>query len=139
LLLLKTNYDFIQYASLEFEIEKQKKQYYKALMAGQKNRYSKKEKIDKWMLFFLNAIKKTILKLESNYEKIKDKKSYLNLRQSDALDYIRNNEPIKISDLTNALKEYTPYILKKDVKYMVDEGLIKKIGKGKATIYIANK
>jgi len=42
------------------------------------------------------------------------------------LKYIGSNEPIKISDLTNALIEYTPYILKKDVKYLVDEGLIKK-------------
>ncbi len=139
LLLLKSNYDFVQYASVEYEIEKQKKDYYKALMAGQKNRYSKKEKIDKWILFFLNSLKNTIIKLEINYEQIKDKKSYLNIRQSNALKYIVSNEPIKISDLTNALKEYTPYILKKDVRYLVDEGLIKKIGKGKATTYISNQ
>jgi len=139
LLLLRSNYDFIQYASVEYEIEELKKEYYKALMAGQKNRYLKKEKIDKWMLFFLTTLKKTILKLELNYEQIKDKKSYLNKRQSGALEYITENEPIKISDLTDALEEHTPYILKKDVKYLVDEGLIKKIGKGKATTYIANQ
>ncbi len=139
LLLLQSNYDFVQYASVEYEIEKQKKEYYKALMAGQKNRYSKKEKIDKWMLFFLNTLKKTIVKLESNYEQIKDKKSYLNTRQSDVLNFIKKNEPIKISDLTNALDAYTPYILKKDMKYLVDEGLIKRIGKGKATTYIFNQ
>lgn len=137
LLLLKSNYDFVQYASMEYEIEKQKKEYYKALMAGQKNRYSEKEKIDKWILFFLNTLKSTINKLEFNYEQIKDKKSYLNQRQSDILNFLIKNEPIKISDLTNALKDYTPYILKKDVKYLVDEGVIRKIGKGKATTYIA--
>ncbi len=137
LLLLKSNYDFVQYASMEYEIEKQKKEYYKALMAGQKNRYSEKEKIDKWILFFLNTLKSTINKLEFNYEQIKDKKSYLNQRQSDILNCLIKNEPIKISDLTNALKDYTPYILKKDVKYLVDEGVIRKIGKGKATTYIA--
>ena len=126
LLLLKSNYDFVQYASVEYEIEKQKKDYYKALMAGKKNRYSKKEKIDKQIIFFLNSLKNTIIKLETNYEQIKDKKSYLNERQLNALKYIGSNEPIKISDLTNALIEYTPYILKKDVKYLVDEGIIKK-------------
>ena len=139
LLLLKSNYDFVQYASMEYEIEKQKKDYYKALMVGQKNRYSKKEKIDKWVIFFLNTLKITINKLESTYEQIKDKKSYLNHRQSNVMNYIITKDPIKISDLINALKEYTPYILKKDVKYLVDEGLIKKIGKGKATTYISNQ
>ncbi|GAB5552329.1 MAG: Fic family protein [Saprospiraceae bacterium] len=139
LLLLKSDYDFIQYASMEYEIEKEKKEYYKALMAGQKNRYSKTEKIDKWILFFLNTLKNTINKLESIYAQIKDKKSYLNQRQSEVLNYLINREPIKISDLTNALKEYTPYILKKDVKYLVDEGLIRKIGKGRATTYISNQ
>ena len=139
LLLLKSNYDFVQYASVEYEIEKQKKEYYKALMAGQKNRYTKKEKIEKWVLFFLNTVKKTIEKLEQNYEIIKDKKSYLNHRQSEALNFIKENEPIKIGDLVSTLSEFTPYILKKDIRYLVDEGLIKKIGKGRATTYIVNE
>jgi len=139
LLLLKTDYDFIQYTSVEYEIEKQKKEYYKVLMAGQKNRYNKKEKIDKWILFFLNTLKRTINKLELNYQEIKDKKSYLNLRQTKALNFVKEHEPIKIGDLTGSLKKYTPYILKKDVKYLVDEGMIKKIGKGKATTYILNE
>lgn len=139
LLLLKSNYDFVQYASVEYEIEKQKKDYYKALMAGQKNRYTKKEKIDKWVLFFLTTLKKAIQKLEQNFQEIKDKKSYLNQRQRKALGFIKENEPIKISDLTNSLIKFTPYILKKDIKYLVDEGLIKKVGKGRATTYIINE
>jgi Fic family protein len=139
LLLLKSDYDFVQYASVEYEIEKQKKDYFKALMDGQKNRYTKKEKINKWILFFLNTVKKTIDKLEQNYQDIKDKKSYLNQRQKKVSHYIQENEPIKIGDLVNTLKEFTPYILKKDIKYLVDEGLIKKIGKGKATTYILNE
>jgi len=136
LLLLKSDYDFVQYASVEYEIEKHKKEYYKALMEGQKNRYSKKEIIDKWVLFFLNTVKKSIEKLEQNYQEIKDKKSYLNQRQKKAIDFIKKNEPIKIGDLVSTLVEFTPYILKKDIKYLMDEGLIKKIGKGRATTYI---
>lgn len=139
LLLLRSNYDFVQYASVEFEIEKQKKGYYRALMAGQKDRYSKKEKIDHWILFFLRTLKKTILTLEHLYQGIQDKKSYLNQRQSEALNYILQNEPIKMIDLTNALHEYTKYILKKDIKYLLDEGLIRKVGRGKATIYIMSQ
>jgi len=139
LLLLKSNYDFVKYASVEYEIEKQKKEYYKALMAGQKNRYTKKEKIDKWILFFLTTLKMTIQKLEENYQDIKDKKSYLNQRQTKVVQFVNENEPIKIGDLTNSLNEFTPYILKKDIKYLVDEGLLKQVGKGRATTYIVNE
>lgn len=139
LLLLKNNYDFVEYASVEFEIEKRKKEYYKALMAGQKNRSSKKEKINEWILFFLETIKQTIIKLEIEYDSIKEKKSYINERQAEVIKFIEKNEPIKISDLTKNLENHTSYILKKDIKYLVDEGLIKKLGKGKGTIYIKNE
>lgn len=139
LLLIKSEYDFVQYASVEYEIEKRKKDYYKALMAGQKNRNTKKEKINDWILFFLETLKQTIIKLEFEYELIKEKKSYLNDRQKEVLEFIENSEPVKISDLTNSLQKFTSYILKKDVKYLVDEGQIKKIGIGKGTIYIRNE
>ncbi|KQC10057.1 MAG: hypothetical protein APR54_12335, partial [Candidatus Cloacimonas sp. SDB] len=43
LLLLKYDYDFIQYISFEHIIEERKKDYYKALKEGQKNRNTKKE------------------------------------------------------------------------------------------------
>jgi len=136
LLLLKSEYDFVQYVSVEYKIEKRKKEYYKALMAGQKNRYTKKERINDWVIFFLETIQLSILKLEDNFDSIKSKKSYLNNRQTEVLDFIRSNEPSKISDITASLNNFTPYILKKDVKYLVDEGLIKMVGKGKGTIYV---
>ena len=44
------------YASMEMEIEKRKKAYYKALMNGQKDRGTDKEKIDAWLLFFLDTL-----------------------------------------------------------------------------------
>ena len=90
------------------------------------------------MLFLLNTLQAAIKTLEENYSNIKDKKSYLNERQTEVVNFITNNEPIKISDLTYSLNQYTQYILKKDVKYLVDEGVIKKVGKGKGTIYYVN-
>ena len=136
LLLLRSDYDFIQYVSLEYEIEKRKKEYYKALMAGQKNRYSKKEKIADWVIFFLETIQLSIAKLEANIDSIANKNSYLNQRQRQVLEFISSNEPVKISDITASLTDFTLYILKKDVKYLVDEGMVRMLGKGKATIYV---
>lgn len=139
LLLLRQGYDFMKYASMEIEIEKRKKEYYKALMSGQKDRGTKEEIINEWILFFLGMLEASINKLEDRYAKIKNKKSYLNDRQKEVLQFIQNNEPVKISDITSALKVYTPYTLRKDMKYLTEEGVIKKLGKARATIYVINE
>ncbi len=139
LLLLRNNYDFMQYASMEIEIEKRKKEYYKVLMNGQKNRGTKKEIINEWIIFFLEVLEQAIYKLENRYSEIKNLKTYLNKRQKEVIRFIEENEPVKINDIDQALKEYTSYTLKKDVKFLVDEGILKKMGKARATIYILNK
>ena len=139
LLLLREGYDFMKYASMEIEIEKRKKDYYKALMSGQKNRGTKEEIINEWIIFFLETLEATINKLEDRYSKIKDRKSYLNDRQKVLLQFIQKNEPVKISDVTSTLKDYTSYTLKKDMKYLTEEGVIKKLGKARATIYVINE
>ncbi len=138
LLLLKADYDFMKYASMEIEIEKRKKQYYNALMNGQQNRRTEREIISEWVLFFLTTLEAAIQKLEIRYAEIKDKKSYLNDRQTKVLVFIEQNEPVKISDVISSLTEFTPYTLKKDMKYLTEEGLLKKLGKARATIYVIN-
>ncbi len=136
LLLLKRGYDFMEYASMEFEIEKRKKEYYKALMSGQQKRGSDEEVIDEWVLFFLDTLEETIKKLEARYESIKDKKGYLNSRQKQVLQFVSENAPVKISDVLPAMDGYTPYTIKKDMKHLLTEGYIKKMGKSRGTIYI---
>ena len=139
LLLLKSDYDFMQYASMEIEIENRKKDYYDALMTGQRNRGTDNEKINKWILFFLGMLESTIKKFENRYAQIKDKKSYLNERQRQLVQFITDNEPVKINDIVTSLTEFTSYTLKKDVKYLMDEAIVKKIGKASATIYLINE
>ena len=139
LLLLKSQYDFMKYASMEIEIEQRKKDYYKALMNCQKNRATANEKIGEWIVFFLGSLGAAIQKLEDRYAQIKDKKSYLNDRHKLLLEFIAANEPVKISDITAALNDYTPYTLKKDMKYLHDQGLVKKLGKARATIYMLHE
>lgn len=139
LLLLKCKYDFMKYASMEIEIEKRKKDYYKALMNCQKHRGTEKEIIGEWLIFFFDMLEATVLKLEERYSEIKDKKSYLNNRQTEIVEFISNNEPVKISDITAKLNKYTPYTLKKDMKYLTDEGVVKRLGQARATIYIINE
>lgn len=81
-------------------------------MDGQKNRNRKSEIIKEWVLFFLSTLQSTIKKLEDNYLVIKDKRSYLNDRQQDVLDFIITPEPVKILDAINNLKDHSSYIMK---------------------------
>jgi len=136
LLLLQNEYDFMRYASMEMEIEKRKKEYCNALMDGQKDRGTEAERIDKWMLFFLDTLVLAIQKLENRYAQIKGKKSYLNDRQKEVLQFVKESEPVKIKDVKERFSNYTQYTLKKDMKYLVDEGMIRKVGKGRGTFYI---
>ncbi|MBK7173333.1 MAG: Fic family protein [Bacteroidales bacterium] len=81
LLLLKNDYQFIQYVSFENLIEQKKKSYYEALMDGQKDRYSDSERINSWVLYFLDSLQTLIQRLEQKYDVFKSKGGYLNERQ----------------------------------------------------------
>ncbi|MBN2424786.1 MAG: Fic family protein [Calditrichaceae bacterium] len=136
LLLLKNNYLFIQYVSFENLIEQNKKTYYEALMDGQKNRNSEKEKVDKWMLFFLQSIETLIHRLEQKYDVFKTSGGYLNERQKKIKEFIATNQPIKLSDLVNSMPDVSINTLKKDLQYLKTEQIIVSAGKNKGTFYV---
>jgi len=136
LLLLKNNYLFIKYVSFENLIEQKKKTYYEALMDGQKDRYSEKERADKWMLFFLQSLEALIQRLEQKYDVFKNKGGYLNERQKKIREFIKSNQPIKLSDLVNNMPTISINTLKKDLHYMKLEQIIESVGKNKGTVYM---
>ena len=136
LLLIKNEYEFIQYISLEHIIEQNKKAYYQSLMEGQKDRYNGQERIDQWILFFLNSLSDLIQKLESKVKSFRALGGYLNDRQKVVLEYIRQNQPVKIGDLVANLKEYKLPSIKKDLQYLVKEMEIEQLGQNKGTVYI---
>ncbi len=139
LLLLQQEYLFVQYVSFEKVIENSKKEYYKALMEGQKNRYTVKEKIDNWVLYFLDSLSILIQRLEKKYEIYKDTKIYLNDRQKNIKELIIKHQPVKISDLMEHLTDFSRNTIKKDLTYMRNENLIETIGKNKGTLYLMKK
>ncbi len=136
LLLLKNNYLFIQYVSFENLIEQKKMTYYEALMDGQKDRYLENERVNKWMLFFLQSLETLIHRLEQKYDVFKTKGGYLNERQKRIKEFISGNQPIKLSDLVNSMPDVSVNTLKKDLQYMKTEQIIESIGKNKGTVYI---
>ena len=136
LLLLKKEYVFVKYISFESLIEQKKRSYYQALMAGQKNRYLPSETIDKWVLFFLNCLKTLIGRFETEFNAFKTKGGYLSDRQKRILEFIKKEQPIKLSDLSKAFAKVSIHTLKKDLQYLKREQFIESIGKNKGTFYL---
>lgn len=139
LCLLQNDYTFIQYISFENHIEQHKKEYYEVLMSGQKNRRTNEERINHWLIFFLESMKTLIEKLEQKYDVFKSKGGYLNDRQKLLKYFISKNEPLKVSDLAKQFSEIGLSTLKKDLQYLRDEQVITMIGKGKGAIYILSE
>jgi len=138
LLLIKLDYDFVKYISFEHIIENRKEEYYAALMECQKNRYTNKEKIDKWVTFFLNSLKILTVKLNLKITNKNSTPVYLNDRQKSIKTFISKNYPCKISDVSKNLSEISINTIKKDLQYLVKNKIIKKIGERKSTIYTPN-
>lgn len=136
LCLLQNEYSFVQYVSFENHIEHHKKAYYEALMNGQKNRGTEDERIELWLIFFLESLKTLTEKLELRYDVFKSKGGYLNDRQKLLKEYIAVNQPIKVGDLAKQFPEFSLSSLKKDLQYLRQEQVLTMIGKGKGSVYI---
>lgn len=136
LLLLKNDYQFIQYVSFENLIEQKKKTYYEALMDGQKDRNTESERINSWIIFFLTSLEALIQRLEQKYDIFKSKGGYLNERQKRIKDFIEKEQPIKLADLAKAIPEISIHTLKKDLQYLKTEQIVDSIGKNRGTIYL---
>lgn len=136
-LLLNKDYQFISYVSFENLIEQKKRLYYEALMDGQKDRYKDNEKINSWILFFLQSLEALIQRLEKKYDVFKSRGGYLNERQKRIKSFIDDNQPIKLSDIFKGLSDISINTIKKDLLYLKTENMINSIGQKRGTIYIS--
>jgi Fic family protein len=135
LLLMQQGYEFTQYVSFEHIIEERKDDYYRVLMDGQKNRYEDTEKIDKWILFFLDCLVTLIKRLEVKYELYSKLKKELNQRQQEVLGFVKKQKKVQIGEVDQAFENYSRNTLKKDLMYLVNEGLLLRTGDRKGTRY----
>lgn len=139
LLLIKNDYHFVQYISFERIIEEQKSDYYRVLMRGQQNRYSEKEIINDWIVYFLNCLKIIIENLEFQYENYLKRGLRMNHRRSEVIRFIEKNGPVGISELAESLSQYKRESLKKDLQFLTAQRMILKTGQGRSTAYLAIK
>jgi len=131
LLLMKTNYVWIQYVSFEHEIENRKKKYYNCLRNCQAQRPN--ENISDWVNFFLSSLinlqEKLIKKLE-----LKNTSTKLAPREKSIYMYIMSNPGCKSGEISNQLNIPNP-TTKRMLTQMVNEQIIEKFGKGAGTNY----
>ncbi len=135
LLLMKLDYGFIQYVSFEHVVESQKDAYYRALMDGQKNPYKAEERIEQWVLFFLESLVELTQRLEAKYETYSKLKVILNERQQQIAAYVKSKKTVQIKDVENHLLQYSRNTLKKDMAYLTAEGILLKTGAGRGVKY----
>jgi Fic family protein len=132
---MQLDYQFIQYVSFEHVIENRKEDYYKALMEGQKNRQKKEEQIDQWVTFFLDCLISLTERLQIKYDTYSKIKIVLNSRQQQVVAYIQKNKTVQIGQLETELNNYSRNTLKKDVMWLVKEGILFKTGAGRGVQY----
>ena len=110
--------------------------YYQALMEGQKNRYQAEERIDKWMLFFLDCVLEMIDRLKKKLAIYKETGSYLSERQRLVLAFIGKHQPVKIGDISAHFLAISVPTIRKEVQYLVQQYEIEQIGRNKGTFYV---
>ena len=142
LLLVQAGYDFIQYTSLEHEVELYKADYYMALMTAQRRRGTERERIGSWITFLLKAIARCIEKLKTDKTWLVEEPAvlYLNRRQQRVMDYVREHETLSVGQLDKFfMTETSRNTVKYDLKRLTDAGFLKRLGKGRGTVYALNR
>jgi Fic family protein len=133
LLLLKSGYHWIQYVSLEHEIERRKKDYYRVLRNCQAQRPN--EDITEWVNFFLESLVSVQQKLEEKMSRY-GIESDLSPKEKSILTYINDHPGCKSGEIAESLGIPNPTI-KRILSEMVYKGLIARFGKGAGTNYSA--
>jgi Fic family protein len=134
LLLLQNGYLYVPYSSLESIVEQNKDGYYLALRKAQSTLDQGDEKLDAWLTFFLNCMKKQkdnlVLKIEREQLMAK-----LPALSSEILEVVRQHGQVAISDI-QAITQANRNTIKVRLRELVNDGYLIKQGKGKGTLYL---
>ena len=131
LLLRKHHYHWIQYVSLEHEIEHQKNEYYRVLRSCQANRPN--EDITEWVLFFLSCLKNVHASLMNKLE-MHGTVQQLSKREKLILVLVETYPGIQSGAITEKL-DINVSSVKRALADLLEKRLIEKDGVGRGTSY----
>lgn len=136
LLLYRAGYVVGKYVSLESKIEKTKASYYRALEKSDIDWNSGENDITEFIKYTLGTVLASYRDFEERVATVEGKNS--------ALDLVRNAVNAQVGKFTKGdILEYVPSIGKTSVEnslnVLIQEGIIQREGKGKATFYFRKK
>ncbi|PID48600.1 MAG: AsnC family transcriptional regulator [Proteobacteria bacterium] len=134
LLLLKANYSYVPYTSLESIIEQNKEGYYLGLRRTQKTLSDEKPNWSPWLRFFLASLQKQKERLAS---KINLNEEWNTLPRESLLimEYVRERGRITIGEATRIIEGVSHSTIKKRLADLVQNGFLSQQGKGRGTWY----
>ena len=135
LLLLKYGYPFIQYVSLEHEIEKRKAEYSEILNRCKAGSHA--ENNEQWLIFFLDSLFHACKQLLQSFSSKSISEPDLKLipREQKILEYIKGAGVVQLRDIITVL-DINVNTLKKDLHELVSSGYLNRKGKGRGTYYL---
>ncbi|MAZ36502.1 MAG: MarR family transcriptional regulator [Crocinitomicaceae bacterium] len=131
LLLLNHGYKWIQYVSLEHEIESRKTEYYQKLRDCQAQRPN--EDVSQWIDFFFDGLLNIQEQLKSKLE-TQGIETKLSPKEKSILHIIGDNAGIKSGQIAKRLDIPSPTV-KRILSHLVSQNLIEKFGTGPGTNY----
>ncbi len=135
LLLLRTNYAYVPYSSLESIIEQNKDGYYLALRRTQGTLGSESPEWEPWLTFFLRSLMSQKRRLESKVEREQLMRSALPELALRIIEMLAGHPNLSICDITGAL-DAPLGTMKKRLAELVEAGHIERLGRGRATRYV---
>lgn len=133
LLLLRHGYKWIEYVSLEHEIESRKTEYYRVLRSCQANRPG--EDVTEWITFFLDALGNVQNQLKQKLE-VQGVASSLSPRDRAIVTFISSNPGCKSGEISAKLQLPAPTV-KRALSELVNKNQLVKHGVGPGTNYTA--
>ena len=134
LLLLKADYAYVPYSSLESVIEQSKEAYYLALRQTQGTIRSDNPDWQPWVVFFLKALKQQMLRLSAKVEREKILISALPELSVQILEQAKQHGRVTVADMVN-LTGVSRNTLKMHFKSLSEKGHLVLNGKGRGAWY----
>jgi len=139
LLLLRSDYAYVPYVSLDEIIENSKDDYYLALRATQKNHKTDHEDISPWLNFLLDVLLIQVAKAKEIMNSEQPEK-LLSERQEQIFAVFEDDKPLGVADIDKRLHGSVPQVtIKQALARLVVLQLLERMGQGRGVRYIRHK
>ena len=144
LVLFREGYDVKRFFSIEEYFDNHAEDYYSALQAVQK----KKGDQTSWLEFFTKALAIELTKIKERVRGLSidfrwrdrlGRQIALSERQIMLIDYLTNHDRLLMHDAKDILSKVSDDTILRDIKDLMDKGVLKKRGKTKAAYYVMVK